>query len=78
MPSQHISTDVIAPGKFPGKILAGSLERKGYEAMVPSVQPKRLTGLQEMVGAAIYLASGVGAYVIGAVLPVDGGCPTKL
>lgn len=75
---QRITANVIAPGMFPSKMLAGTLERKGYEAMVEPVPLKRLTGDSDMAGAALYLASRAGSYVTGAVLPVDGGYATTL
>lgn len=75
---QHITANVIAPGMFPSKMLAGTLERKGLEEMVAPVPLKRLTGPADMAGAAIYLASRAGAYVTGAVIPVDGGYATTL
>lgn len=76
--AQHITANVIAPGMFPSKMLAGTLERKGLEAMVEPIPLKRLTGPSDMAGAAIYLASKAGAYVTGAVVPVDGGYATTL
>jgi len=75
---RHISANVIAPGMFPSKMLAGTLERKGLENMVAPIPLKRLTGPSDMAGAAIYLASKAGSYVTGAVLPVDGGYATTL
>jgi NAD(P)-dependent dehydrogenase (short-subunit alcohol dehydrogenase family) len=76
--SKNITANVIAPGMFPSKMLAGTLESKGLEAMVEPVPLKRLTGPSDMAGAAIYLASKAGAYVTAAVLPVDGGYATTL
>ena len=76
--SQHITANVIAPGMFPSKMLAGTLERKGFDEMVAPVPLKRLTGPADMAGAAIYLASKAGSYVTGAVLAVDGGYATTL
>jgi len=76
--AQHITANVIAPGMFPSRMMAGTLERKGLEAMVAPIPLKRLTGPADMAGAAIYLASRAGAYVTGAVLPVDGGYATTL
>jgi NAD(P)-dependent dehydrogenase (short-subunit alcohol dehydrogenase family) len=69
---------VIAPGLFPSKMLAGTLEDKGEEALTAPIPLKRLTGASDMAGAAIYLASRAGAYVTGAVIPVDGGLATTL
>ncbi len=76
--SRHITANIVAPGMFPSKMLAGTLERKGLDAMVAPVPLKRLTGPSDMAGAAIYLASKAGAYVTGAVIPVDGGYATTL
>jgi NAD(P)-dependent dehydrogenase (short-subunit alcohol dehydrogenase family) len=45
---------------------------------VDPVPLKRLTADSDMAGAAIYLASKAGAYVTGAILPVDGGYATTL
>jgi NAD(P)-dependent dehydrogenase (short-subunit alcohol dehydrogenase family) len=75
---RHITANVIAPGLFPSKMLASTLERKGLEATVAPVPLKRLTGPSDMAGAALYLASRAGSYVTGAVLPVDGGYATTL
>ena len=75
---RHITANVIAPGMFPSKMLAGTVERKGLDNVVAPVPLKRLTGPSDMAGAAIYLASKAGAYVTGIVLPVDGGYATTL
>ena len=75
---RHIAANVIAPGMFPSKMLAGTVERKGLESMVAPIPLKRLTSDSDMAGAAIYLASRAGSYVTGAVLPVDGGYATTL
>jgi NAD(P)-dependent dehydrogenase (short-subunit alcohol dehydrogenase family) len=76
--ARHITANVLAPGLFPSKMLAATLESKGAEATAAQVPLKRLTGPSDMAGAAIYLASKAGAYVTGAVLPVDGGYATTL
>ena len=76
--SKHITANVIAPGVFPSKMLAGTLESRGVDAVVAPVPLKRLTSHEDMAGAAIYLASRAGAFVTGAVLPVDGGHATTL
>jgi NAD(P)-dependent dehydrogenase (short-subunit alcohol dehydrogenase family) len=76
--SRHITANVIAPGMFPSKMMASTLERKGLDATVEPIPLKRLTGPADMAGAAIYLASKAGSYLTGAVLPVDGGYATTL
>lgn len=75
---EHITVNVIAPGLFPSKMLAGTLESKGEEALVEPIPLKRLTGPSDMAGAAIYLASAAASYVTAAVIPVDGGFATTL
>lgn len=76
--ARHITANVIAPGMFPSKMMAGTLERKGLEKVVAPIPLKRLTGDADMAGAAIYLASKAGSYVTASVLPVDGGYATTL
>jgi NAD(P)-dependent dehydrogenase (short-subunit alcohol dehydrogenase family) len=76
--AKHISANIIAPGMFPSKMLAGTLEQKGLETMVEPIPLKRLTNDADMAGAAIYLASKAGSYLTGAVIPVDGGYATTL
>ena len=51
---------------------AGIAETMG-EAIRNNVPLKRWGEPADMAGAAIYLASKAGAYVSGAVIPVDGG-----
>ncbi len=75
---KHISANIIAPGLFPSKMLASSIEKQGLEELVAPIPLKRLTAPADMSGAAIYLASKAGAYVTGAVVPVDGGYATTL
>ena len=75
---RHITANVIAPGLFPSKMLAATLENKGLEATLERVPLNRLTGPSDMAGAAIYLASKAGSYLTGAVVPVDGGYATTL
>jgi NAD(P)-dependent dehydrogenase (short-subunit alcohol dehydrogenase family) len=48
------------------------------EAIVAAVPLHRIGEPEDMAGIAIYLASRAGAYVTGAVIPVDGGMSTCL
>jgi NAD(P)-dependent dehydrogenase (short-subunit alcohol dehydrogenase family) len=73
----HITVNAIAPGPFRSKMMAFVLEAEGGEAMVASGVPLGRIGRDDdMAGTVIYLASRAGAYLTGAVIPVDGGIST--
>ena len=69
---RHITANAIAPGPFPSKMTAGVAKKFGEEIR-KNVPLKRWGEPADMAGAAIYLSSKAGAYVSGAVIPVDGG-----
>lgn len=75
---ESVTVNVIAPGRFNSDMLAGTVEQRGEEAMLDPIPLGRFAGAPDMAGAAIYLASVAGAYVTGAILPVDGGMATTL
>ena len=70
--ARNITANAIAPGPFPSKMTAGIAETMGEEIR-RHVPLKRWGEPADMAGVAIYLASKAGAYVSGAVIPVDGG-----
>jgi NAD(P)-dependent dehydrogenase (short-subunit alcohol dehydrogenase family) len=71
----HITVNAVAPGPFESKMMAATLER--FRREIEASSPLGRIGTpDDMAGAAIYLASRAGAYVTGAILPVDGGIAT--
>jgi NAD(P)-dependent dehydrogenase (short-subunit alcohol dehydrogenase family) len=70
-----ITVNAIAPGPFESKMMAETLRNFG-DAIVKSCPLGRIGEASDMAGIAIYLASKAGAYVTGAVIPVDGGIST--
>jgi NAD(P)-dependent dehydrogenase (short-subunit alcohol dehydrogenase family) len=68
----EITVNAVAPGPFESKMMAATLERFG-EGIRAANPMKRIGEPEDMAGIAIYLASRAGAYLTGAVIPVDGG-----
>jgi len=72
-----ITVNAVAPGPFESKMMAETLERF-RDAIIGSCPMGRIGEPEDMAGVAIYLASRAGAYVTGAVIPVDGGIATTV
>ena len=70
--TRGISVNAIAPGPFESKMTEWMLSqhREHFESHCPL---KRIGEPSDVAGTAIFLASRAGAYVNGAVIPVDGG-----
>ena len=72
---RYITVNAVAPGPFESKMMAATLEVFGDD--IAAAAPLRRIGRpDDMAGVAVYLASRAGAYVTGAVIPVDGGIAT--
>src|SRR5258708_2526083 len=74
---RHITVNAIAPGPFESKMMAATLITFG-DAIAQSAPLRRIGRPDDMAGAAVFLSSRAGAYVTGAVLPVDGGIATTV
>lgn len=71
----RITVNAIAPGPFESKMMAATLEAFG-DRIAESAPLKRIGRPDDMAGVTIFLSSRAGAYVTGAVIPVDGGIAT--
>ena len=69
---RHITVNAVAPGPFESKMMAATLKRFGDEIAAASPLG-RIGRPDDMAGVAIYLSGRAGAYVTGAIIPVDGG-----
>ena len=74
---RRITVNAVAPGPFESKMMAATLQTFG-DAIAAAAPLKRIGRPDDMAGVAIYLASRAGAYVTGAVIPVDGGIGTTV
>lgn len=73
---RNITVNAIAPGPFESKMTRWMLDNL-KEMIVATCPLGRIGTPEDMAGAAIYLASRAGAYVNGAIIPVDGGITTQ-
>ncbi|GAB2832653.1 SDR family oxidoreductase [Actinocorallia aurea] len=69
---QGITVNAVAPGPFESKMMAATLDAFG-DLIAQAVPVKRIGRPDDMAGVAVYLSSRAGAFVNGAVIPVDGG-----
>jgi beta-ketoacyl ACP reductase len=70
--SRSITANVIAPGFIDTDMTAAMTDARRAEVLA-GVPLQRYGTVDEIAGAALYLASDAAAYVTGAVLAVDGG-----
>jgi NAD(P)-dependent dehydrogenase (short-subunit alcohol dehydrogenase family) len=72
---RHVTVNAVAPGPFESKMMAETL--KNFGPQIAERAPLRRIGRpDDMAGVVVYLTSRAGAYVTGAVIPVDGGIAT--
>ena len=70
-----VTVNSIAPGPCESKMMAATLESFG-EQIAASAPLKRIGRPDDMAGTALFLTSRAGAYLTGAIIPVDGGIAT--
>jgi NAD(P)-dependent dehydrogenase (short-subunit alcohol dehydrogenase family) len=68
---ENINVTAIAPGAFKSDMNRAARDHE--EAVAKRVPARRVGTDEDMAGAAIYLASRAGDYVVGATIAVDGG-----
>lgn len=72
-----ITVNTIAPGPFESKMMSYMLDNAETRAFIERTNPrKRIGSPEDIAGTVIYLSSRAGAYLTGAVIPVDGGIST--
>ncbi|PAX08020.1 SDR family oxidoreductase [Sphingomonas lenta] len=67
----HINVTSIAPGAFASEMNRAA--RDHGQEVARGIPSKRIGSQEDMAGAAIYLASRAGDYVVGETITVDGG-----
>ena len=72
---RRITVNAVAPGPFESKMMHETLEVFGKEIAARSPLG-RIGRPDDMAGVVVFLSSRAGAYVTGAVIPVDGGIAT--
>ncbi len=69
--SENIHVNAIAPGAFASDM--NVFARDNPDAVAAMIPSKRLGRPEDMAGAAVYMCSRAGDYLVGITLPVDGG-----
>ncbi len=72
---KRITVNLIAPGPFESKMTHETFE-KHYDLVLGGIPLGRMGRPDDLAGTAVFLASRAGAYLTGAIIPVDGGATT--
>ena len=72
--AQRITVNAFAPGPFQSRMTAFATARdEQVEKVGAGVPLGRIGAPDDVAGAALFLCSRAGAYITGAILPIDGG-----
>ncbi|MEM7546003.1 MAG: SDR family oxidoreductase [Pseudomonadota bacterium] len=72
--SSRITVNAIAPGPFPSQMTAFALKDQDRQDRIAKQNPLGRVGVPDDIGGLlVFLGSKAGAYVTGAIIPVDGG-----
>jgi NAD(P)-dependent dehydrogenase (short-subunit alcohol dehydrogenase family) len=71
--AHNVTVNAIAPGVFRTDLNGGLLDSPRGQEFLMRTPMKRFGQIQELVGAAVFLASDASSFVTGHVLAVDGG-----
>ena len=72
--SRRITVNAFAPGPFPSRMTAfATATAQGAQKVSANVPLGRLGTPEDIAGATLFLCGRGGAYVTGAILPIDGG-----
>jgi NAD(P)-dependent dehydrogenase (short-subunit alcohol dehydrogenase family) len=75
---RHITVNAIAPGPFDTKMMKEAAQNETLrQAVADGIPLKRWGSAEDAAGAVLFLCSRAGAYVSGAVVPLDGGATAK-
>jgi NAD(P)-dependent dehydrogenase (short-subunit alcohol dehydrogenase family) len=76
--NRHITVNAIAPGPFDTEMMKEASENETARKIVADGIPlKRWGSAEDAAGVVLFLCSRAGAYVSGAVVPLDGGATAK-
>lgn len=71
---RHITVNAIAPGPFPSRMMAFATDdNEKRQALAKNIPLGRIGAADDMVGTVSWLCSRAGAYMTGAIIPLDGG-----
>jgi NAD(P)-dependent dehydrogenase (short-subunit alcohol dehydrogenase family) len=76
--NRHITVNAIAPGPFDTEMMKEAAQNEAArQAVAAGIPLKRWGAAEDAAGVVLFLCSRAGAYVSGAIVPLDGGATAK-